>query len=142
MARRENNNNLILLRDNLSDSILGLHYRVPTTKERQSYINKRSVRQGNKYVDNSAGCRVEFGGRILAGLREGDFERTMPDGTYRPISTNKDSADYFEGWKEWMTEHCADVLTALAVRVFEMPVTAGAEEDNSGTGAEEALEKE
>ena len=146
MPRRENNNNdLLLLQDNLSDSVLGIYYRQPTTKERQAYLNKRSIRQGNRFVDNSAACRVESGKRIITGLRDGDFERRVEGGNYRPIATNRDSADYYEAWPEWMEKHCSDVLTALAVRVFEVPVQAGAKEaaeDGTAGSEEEDLEKE
>lgn len=142
MARRESSKkNLLLLQDNLSDSTLGLYYRTPTTKERQAYINKRSIRQGKKYIDNSAANRVEFGKRILTGLREGDFERSVGEDQYQPISTVSGHKDYYEDWPNWMEENCSDVLTMLAIRVFEMSVTPGSAVDDDDLEDEDDLEK-
>jgi hypothetical protein len=141
MARRESSTkNLLLMQDNLSDSTLGLYYRTPTTKERQAYINKRSLRQGKKFIDNSAANRVDFGKRILTGLREGDFERAVDDG-FVPFSTEEKSKNYFPEWKEWMEANCSDVLTMLAIRVFELSVTPGTEESADDEVGED-LEKE
>ena len=125
MARRETiESNLLVMRDNLSDSMLGVYYRQPATSERQDYINKRSVRQGKRFVDNSAACRVKFAKKIITGLRDGDFERPDEHGGWRGISSNPQSPDYLENWQDWMEANAADVLTALAVRVFEAPVIA------------------
>lgn len=139
MARRESSKkNLILLQDNLSDSTLGIYYRTPTTKERQAYINKSSVKRRNKFIDNSSANRVSFGKQILTGLREDDFERNIGKDKYQPISSDQSSENYYEDWKGWMEEHCSDVLTALSIRVFELSVTPGREEDDD----EDDLEKE
>jgi hypothetical protein len=143
MARRESSKkNLLLLQDNLSDSTLGLYYRTPTTKERQAYINNRSKRLGKKFVDNSAANRVDSGKRILTGLREGDFERAVGDDQYQPIATEPGHKDFYEDWPNWMEEHCSDVLTMLAIRVFELSVTPGSEEETEVEGEDvEDLEK-
>ncbi len=130
MARRETiEQNELLLQDNISGDVLGILYRSPTTSERQTYINKRSVRKGKKYIDNSIACRVAGGKQIITGLREGDFERKDEAGNYVPISTDKNSPHYYEDWPDWMETHCSDILTALAIRVFEVPVVAGVDED-------------
>lgn len=148
MARRESSKkNLLLMQDNLSNSTLGLYYRTPTTKERQAYINRRSVREGKQFRDNSAANRVEFGARILTGLREGDFERAAGVDDFVPISTNEKDKNYFPDWREWMLENCSDVLTMLSIRVFEMSVTPSSEEfpagdDDAGLDDLEDLGKE
>lgn len=133
MARRETvNKNELIIQDNISGSELAIYYRQPTTKERQTYINKRTVVKGKKLVDNSVQVRVDFGKKILTGLRDGDFERLVDD-DYKPISTEKNSQNYYEDWPEWMETHCDDVLTALAIRVFEAPVSVGSSvSDNDG----------
>ncbi len=129
MARRESNKkNLLLMQDNLSNSTLGLYYRTPTTKERQAYINRRSVREGKKFRDNSAANRVEFGARILTGLREGDFERAVGVDEFKPFSSDEKSTAYFPDWREWMQDNCSDVLTMLSIRVFELSVTPSSDE--------------
>ncbi|SDP78033.1 hypothetical protein [Desulforhopalus singaporensis] len=142
MARRESTEqNLLVLQDNLSDSTLGVFYRTPTTKERQQYLNKRTVREGKKFKDNSIANRVLFGKKIMTGLRDGDFERTVGDGEYQPISTDKNSPDYYEDWKDWMEEHCSDVLMILGYRVFEASCYPGRSEEDLEEDKEEDLEK-
>jgi hypothetical protein len=140
MPRRESTSDLILLRDNLSDSTLGIYYRQPTTKERQAYINRRQVRQGNKFVDNTVANRVASGKLIMTGLRDGDFERADGD-SYRPISSSPGAENYYPNWADWMEEHCSDVLVALAIRVFELPVTTWSKEADEAEAGED-LEKE
>lgn len=133
MARGEKTKgNFLQLQDNISDSVLGVYYRTPTTKERQLYINKKSFREGKKLKDNSAANRVNFGKRIITGLRDGDFIRTNEEGNEQPISTDKVSENYYEEWKDWMVEHCSDVLTVLSGRVFEVSVTTYVQDEDDG----------
>ena len=139
MARRETSeNNELLLQDHLSDSVLGTYYRTPDTAERQTYINKQRKRVGKKYVDNSVANRIVHGKKIITGIREGDYERKVGD-EYVPFSSDPQAENYFEGWRDWMEVNCADVLTMLAVRVFEMPVTLTRPDEDD---PEEDIEKE
>jgi hypothetical protein len=138
MARRERSKeNYLEFQDNISDSVLGLFFRTPTTKEQQAFINKRAIRTGKKHVDNTAANRVAFGKRIITGVREGDFERKVGQDEYKPISSDPSSENYYENWKDWMEDNCADVLTVLAARVFEVPVSVvQTEEDDEDLGKE------
>ena len=136
MARREaKEHNEILIQDHLSGSELGLYYRMPTTAERQSYINRQKVRMDGKWVDNSVSNRVAHASSILTGLREGDFERKDGD-LYIPISTDTQSEYYHPEWRQWMEDNCSDILTMVAVRVFEMPVTLAVKADKEGLEGE------
>lgn len=139
MARRQTTKNLIKMLDPVSGTELGIYYRLPTTEERQAFLNDAGKRIGEEYVDNSAEARYEGGLKVLTGVRDGDFEREIDkkefdslatefaelnveivDGTmYLPISSNPESHLYFEGWKAWMETHCADLIYVLGVRVFE-----------------------
>ncbi len=119
MARRESKENSLRILDNISGGELEIYYRMPTTREMQSYMDRRIERRGNQVVDNGAQVRLEFGKKILTGVRHGDFERLDEKGKYRPLSHDESAADYYPEWKNWMVEHAADVLTMLAVRVFE-----------------------
>ena len=146
MARRENSNNTLKIQDHISDSKLSLNYRMPTTKEVQAYINKRYERKKNRMVDNTAQVRITFGKRIITGVNEGDFERTIGEDQYKPISSDKSSPNYYPEWKDWMAKNASDILTILAVRVFEnsasiMPDMSEQEDDLEDAELED-LEKE
>jgi len=136
MPRRENSGgNLLTIQDNLSGCELGLYYRFPETSERQGYFNGMQKRLGKKVVNNAVANRVKYGKKILTGLRDGDFERRDDAGAYIPISTDMgNQAHYFEGWMKWMEDNCADILVALAVRVYEFPVLAAAPQNDGGGG--------
>ncbi|MDA3834419.1 MAG: hypothetical protein PF495_13625, partial [Spirochaetales bacterium] len=97
------------------------HYRRPCSCERHSFLNDRARREGDAYVDNSVGARLEAGKAIITGVRDGDFERRVGDG-YLGISTDPESGVYYPVWMEWMADNAADLLLVLAVRVFESSI--------------------
>lgn len=129
MARRESTkSNELLINDNISGSTLGIYHRMPSTAERQGYQNKSVVRKGRKIKLNIAETRLEYGLKILTGLRDGDFERTV-DGTFVPISSRPESEHHYPEWKNWMEEHGADVVMILGAHVFEGSVELADKDD-------------
>lgn len=132
----------MILADTLSGSELVIYYRIPTTTERQSYMDGREYRdESGDLIDNLAANRVEHGLAILSGLGEGDFEEEVGKDKYKIVSSEKSSKYYKEDWKDWMETICSDILSVLAIRVFEMsifPGGAGKQKKNKKTKAKKA----
>lgn len=119
MARRLGaQENFLMLNDNLSDTKIKLYYRMPTTKERQSYASKRWVRKGKKMIDKGDEVRLEFGMKILTGIREGDFEKQV-DGSWVTFDSDEKSNRYDPDWKDRVGKDGADLVMLLAAQVFE-----------------------
>ena len=122
MARREGDDNLLLFQDHLSDSALGVYYRMPTTKERIAYRIEQIQKKNGKEA-NPTGIRIKHGLKILVGTRGDDFQLKGPDGEYIAL-TNKT-----ENWKDHFERIASDVAEYLAIRVFELSLSAAVKED-------------
>ena len=110
--------NELIINDALSGDQLGLYYRMPTTKERQGYLDAAVKRVKNKVTLHHAEARMKYGMSILVGIREGDFMR-MKEGKAVPMSSDPLSPDFYEGWKQEMEDGCGDLIMALAGVVFD-----------------------
>jgi hypothetical protein len=106
--------NLLEIRHAASGTVVGLFYRTPTTQERVGYSKGHTKRVGNKMVDSSFENRLKYARKICTGIREGDFGYEG-----RPVSSDPESADYREDWKALLEEMAADLLTVLAIIIFE-----------------------
>ena len=109
MARRLcNDNNELKITDNLSGSDIVLSYRLPTTKERVSYTAACIQRKGTKVINKSTEARIKYGKKILAGIREGDFEVPNKNGGFVALSSDIKS-DHFQagrcGWRSERLHH-------------------------------------
>lgn len=124
MARREGDDNLLLFQDNLSDSELGVFYRMPSTKERIAYRLAQGQKKKGRETSPTE-IRIKKGLKILTGTRGDDFQIKDPDGEYIPL-TNK-----VEDWKDHFERIAPDVAEFLAIRVFELPLSAAVSEDES-----------
>jgi hypothetical protein len=101
--------------DKISDSKITLFYRLPTTEERITYINSYISRKG-KNVEVSLGeNRVDRGMDILTGFKEGNFLKA----DNLPLSSDPESKNYDPGWKNTVRKYGADLVSALAMHVFE-----------------------
>lgn len=121
MPRREcNGKNELKMHDNLSNSEVTLLYRMPTTTERQGFLNKAISRIGTSVEFHQEEARWEFGLKILTGIVDGDFER-LEEGKYVPISSREQSEYYYPTWKEWMGVYAADLVSLLGRHVFDAP---------------------
>lgn len=140
MARRLGDDlNEMRFKDNLSGSEIVLYYNMPETSDRIAYTNESYQRKGRKLINRSVETRLKFGFKILAGFREGDFERKV-DGKWVPMSSDKNSDYYFPEWKDHVRKYASDLLEHLAMRVFDLPVGVPDDEEEdqvSGVGGQD-----
>lgn len=113
-----NKPNTLRIHDNLSDSTLELYYRTPTTKEHARYTNGMTKRRRNKIVNCTGENRQTNGKEILSGFRDGDFGEEINEKVVM-VSSNSGSPGYREDWKDWFSQHNADLVERLAIHVFE-----------------------
>ena len=125
--------NELIINDPISNSQLGLYYRMPTTSERQGYMNTAIKRVKNKVTLHQAEARMTWGGKILVGIRDGDFLR-MVEGKPVPMSSDPASPAYYEGWKEEIADGCGDLVMALAAVVFDGGIDVATPEDDDTAG--------
>lgn len=124
--------NEMIFEDHLSGDKLALYYRMPTTKEREDFLNMAVRRKGNKVTFHHTEARLTYGLKILVGIRDGDFVRQADAGSsLLPMSSDPNSPDYCADWKQSMEDGCADLIMALAGHVFDgTPRLADAEEED------------
>lgn len=119
---KSSDKNKLVISDARSGTEIELYYRSPTTQEEAAFQSKLLKRKGNKIVFNSHETRLEFGLKILTGFREGDFGF---DGDV--ISSNPMSSNYTEDWKDRIKTGASDMVSALAMTVFEGARVSGAD---------------
>ena len=110
--------NELIIDDKISGCQLALYYRMPTTSERQGYLNAAIKRIKNKVSMHLAEARMKYGMAILTGIRDGDFER-IENGRAVPLSSDPASPHYHEGWKREIEQGCGDLVMVLAGLVFD-----------------------
>jgi len=108
----------LVLNDNISNTRITLHFRMPTTAERVKYLSGLFKRKGNELQPNVNEIRAELGAEILLGFEEGAF--TTEKGI---ISSNPNSPLYEPSWKDIMAKYAPDVIEMLAIHVFERALT-------------------
>ncbi|HHT9137385.1 MAG TPA: hypothetical protein ACFYEK_09110 [Candidatus Wunengus sp. YC60] len=111
---KQSDKNVLKINDAISGSEIELHYRMPTTSEQVAYQSRLIKRQGKKVIINAFDTRLEFGLKIITGFGEGNFGF---DG--KPISTDKNSPNYRDDWKELIRQSAPDIINAFAMTVFE-----------------------
>ncbi len=111
--------NILWITDPVSNSRIGVQYRIPTSHERVMYW--RAVWDPKKKlpVPDASGIRAYWGEKIFEGFTDGSFEK-MIEGERRQISCNPESKDYFPEWREWIVKCSPDILEALGFEVFEL----------------------
>jgi len=137
--------NHLRLFDKISGDYVNLYYRMPTEKERSRFTNFAVKRQRNQVITDFPAARLKFGGEILQGIGEGDFEAhasehsgvlngriTLSEGQeYVPISSDPKSEFYIEEWKNLICGPlAADLVMELGVLVFESPTEQDTGEKN------------
>lgn len=110
--------NELRIKDNISGSEIVFSYRMPTTSERAAYANESYRRKGSKIENRVVEARQKFGKKILVGVRDGDFEVKLEDGTYAPLSSTP-GPHYQADWKDTVARHAGELLELLAARVFD-----------------------
>lgn len=117
---------MVTFDDNISGGKITLEYRMPTPDERVKYANEQVVRSGRKVKSASGETRQKYGLRILTGITDGQF--TQEGG--KPLSSDKNSPHYNEGWKAIIAQYASDVVATLAQHVFENAVSAADTEND------------
>ena len=105
--------NKIVISDARSGTEIELYYRNPTTQEEVEYQSKLYKRKGNKLILNPK-VKVDLGLAILTGFREGDFGVAG-----RPISSDPESPNYREDWKDLLGRMASDIVSTFATVVYE-----------------------
>jgi len=128
--------NELRIHDNLSDSVLVIYYRMPTTEERIGYSNEMVKRARNKLIPRMGNVYQKYGAKILMGIGDGCFEKKVGD-KYVPISSNRDYEHFDPEWKNHIKNYASDIIEKLALTVFGDSVDDVDEETEDG----EELEK-
>src|SRR5512134_1157262 len=82
-----------------SGQTCGIYYRRPKPSECIAYQSSLLKRKGDKIQDNTTKTRLEFGLKIITGIREGDYGVEDGNGEL-PLSSDPSSKDFREDWKE------------------------------------------
>jgi hypothetical protein len=112
----------VVFQDRISNSEITLYYRLPTTEERIAYANAQIIRKGNTIKNNMGEARSKYGLLILTGFKDGDFEKEEG----RPLASDPKSPHYDPAWKSYLRQFASDIVSLLAIHVFEasvVPVT-------------------
>jgi hypothetical protein len=134
MPRQLNNDPCeVTFLDRLSNSNITLSYRMPTTEERIKYANEQIVRKDGKIKNNAGETRIKYGLTILTGFKEGDFTK----GENQPISADPKSPHYDPAWKTIIKQYASDIVSMLAVHVFEASVVSSVPDADDTDGGQE-----
>lgn len=128
--------NTMLIKDNLSDTVFAMGYTMPTTKQRQRYSNMSYKRKGRKVENCLHEARLWGGLEILTSIREGDWEHLV-NGKPTPFSSDPKSENYIDIWKDLVEHGGADILMLLGARVFEGSVEVPAPEEDEAEEQED-----
>ena len=119
--------NELRINDNISNSLIILYYRDPTTEERLAFANESVQRKRNKVITRVPETRLKFGMMILTGFRDGDFTGEK-DGKKTPMSSDPSNPNYFPDWKDQIKQNAADLVMLLSGHIFD--ASAETEDDN------------
>jgi hypothetical protein len=140
--------NELTINDPISGGQITLYYRLPTTQERLKYNQSLFQRKGNKITYTYTEARLKWGREILLGFEEGAFgvmSKTPPGGKGKevPYSSDPESKNYREDWKDLVCEFASDLIEVLAAHVFEgatpaiVPRFENEEDESASPGAGE-----
>jgi hypothetical protein len=125
-----------------SGQTCGIYYRRPKPSECIAYQSSLVKRKGDKIQDNTFKTRLEFGLKIITGVREGDYGIENGNGVV-PIASDPSSSDYREDWKELLARIAHLHVVAVAALAFEGVAARGKTgvefEQETGEGADEIL---
>lgn len=109
--------NEFIVFDQISGSKVKLFYKTITTEDRLNY-NSEIVRTLSKTKDvkDALKIQIDWSEDLITGFREGDFS---VDG--KPISSDPDSENYYEGWKGLLKETASDLLLLFSKTILGEP---------------------
>lgn len=97
---------------------VGVFHREPTTEEIHRYNNEAIIRKGQNVKFRQTQAQFKFGAKILKGIVEGDFGAPGPDGKLVPVSSNPESPDFREDWKQLVLKRAPAVVITLGSAIF------------------------
>jgi len=116
----------ITFSDNISGGSITVEYRPPTMEERIKYANSLVTRHGRKVEYTQGETRMKFGAKILTGITDGEFAKPGN----KPVSSKSGSPDYAADWKALVEKYAPDVISMLAMHVFENALSKSEPEDD------------
>lgn len=125
--------NELIINDALAGCQVALYYRMPTTRERQAFLDAAVKRVNNKISMHQAEARMRSGLAILVGIRDGDFMR-LADGDPVAMSSDPKSSDFYPEWKDEMEAGCGDLIMAMAGLVFDAVPQIASKEEQEAAG--------
>jgi hypothetical protein len=118
--------NRIVLTDGPTGDKIGIFYSTPTSPQFKAYRQAVVKRKGDKVVMDTWNPAVKFGLEIITGFDDGSFGY---DGS--PISSNPESPQYREDWKDLLAETAPDIIALVANVAFD-----GVKIDKADSGIE------
>jgi hypothetical protein len=97
---------------------VGVYFRQPTTKEMHGYQNEAVQRKRNNVKFRSSEAQMKYGDKVMEGIRDGDCGVPNSTGAIVPISSNPESPDYRENWRDLLEKYAPNVIIALGAYVF------------------------
>lgn len=123
----------LIMADKISQTKIRTFYDLPTTEDRINYSNEQIVRKGGRVVNRTGETRIKYGLKIITGIEDyGDKGKRVP------VSSDLNSPNYNPAWKVFLRTYRADILSLLAVHVFEASVTTVDPEEEEAEAAEDA----
>jgi hypothetical protein len=115
------------------DVVHKFFYRRPTNDEISAYQAGLFQRRGHKIVPRTAEMRLKFGKRVILGFEEGTLGADE-----KLISSDPKSPNYCADWKDLLSSHAPDIVSAIGRHVFESVSVVG--ESGIEMGIDEALQ--
>ncbi|HQP30841.1 MAG TPA: hypothetical protein PLB81_05895 [Deltaproteobacteria bacterium] len=112
----------VVFADKISGGTIKFFYARPGTEQRVAYQGALASTDAKL-----SEVRIEHALGILTGIRDGDFTvpaSPEPDAPSLPVSSDPESADYRENWKDLLQVYASDLLEILAIHAFEPYVRA------------------
>lgn len=93
---------------------LTVFHRMPDITERVRFSNEL-YKITNKNITKYPEAYAKFGFMIISGIKDGDFI----DANDKPISSDPNSKDYREDWKELIENYAPEIGMFLGQKIFE-----------------------
>lgn len=111
-------------------------YVLPTTRERNGYLNDQLKRKGRKTEVATSSARLKYGACILRGIRDGDFAVRGKNREIVRISSDPESPEFFPGWKDVVVAKRPHLVEMLCAFVFDGAAALAADSDDEAEEAE------
>lgn len=138
MARELNPERQVLeVQDRTTGEVYEIYYRMPTNEERVRYGNKTIYRKGKKVLfrNNLLPLNIEFGKLLITGFGENVFTLNG-----KPISSEKSSPNFFEGWRDLVAKNAPEYLSLVGQTAMNAVAISGKDDLDGLEEIEELLD--